>query len=203
MLLDGWSPMDYPPRGLPEVCSAGGAGSPQQGTDSSFCSRQSKSNSMSGVGPKGTDGGNQQIHQQRHRFHDGSGDVGIEASGNRSCQERESGKGSYRDTSVHEIRKLQHSPLSVAKGASTWNTRKVPVGSTFNNWVRRSDDTFLPPEATKLESSWSCHYCSSRHLERQQQFTAMNMSSRQLQTIPQIDVPQETQIEEEIDTDSA
>ncbi len=31
----------------------------------------------------------------------------------------------------------------------------------------------------------------------------MNMSSRQLPTIPQIDVPQETQIEEEIDTDSA
>jgi hypothetical protein len=43
------------------------------------------------------------------------------------------------------------SPLLVAKGASTWNTRKVPVGSTFDNWVRRSDDTFLPPEATELE----------------------------------------------------
>jgi hypothetical protein len=43
------------------------------------------------------------------------------------------------------------SPLLVAKGASTWNTKKVPVGSTFDNWVRRSDDTFLPPEPTELE----------------------------------------------------
>ncbi len=68
------------------------------------CCSRSKSNSMPGVGLKGIDGGNQQSHQQRHRFQDGSGDVGIKASGNRSRQERESGKGSYRDTSVHEIR---------------------------------------------------------------------------------------------------
>jgi hypothetical protein len=50
---------------------------------------------------EGIDGGN----HQRHRFHDGSDNVGIEASGNRSHQEHESGKGGYKDTNVHEIQK--------------------------------------------------------------------------------------------------
>ncbi len=69
-------------------------------TKALICS--SKSKSISDLG-EDTDGGNQQTHQQRHRSRDGIGDVGIEASGNRSRQEREGGKGSYRDTSVQEI----------------------------------------------------------------------------------------------------
>jgi hypothetical protein len=53
--------------------------------------------------------------------------VGIEASGNRSCQERDSGKGSYRDTSVHEIRKLQH--VLCACPCVNWALNTRDVGS--------------------------------------------------------------------------
>jgi hypothetical protein len=37
---------------------------------------------------------------------------------------------------------LWQSPLLVAKGANTWNTKKVPVGSTFDKCVRMSAVVF-------------------------------------------------------------
>ncbi len=72
---------------------------------------------------EGTDDGNHQTHHQRHPCHGGCGDVGIEASGNRSRQERESGKSSYRDTSVHQILKPQ--PVLIIW---PWNIVIVPDG---------------------------------------------------------------------------
>ncbi len=62
---------------------------------------------MSGVRSEGADDRHNQTHQQRHRLEYGTGDVRVEASGDRSRQERESRKSDDGQSSVHEIVELQ------------------------------------------------------------------------------------------------
>ncbi len=67
--------------------------------------RRSKPNSMSGIGAKGTDDRHHQTHQQGHRLLNGTGEVRIEASGDRSRQERECQKSDHGNSGVHKISK--------------------------------------------------------------------------------------------------
>jgi hypothetical protein len=78
-----------------------------------------------------TDGGNHLTHYWRHRFHNGSNDVGIKTSGNRSHQKCESGKGSYRDTAIHEIQKPQHICIASPYGNWTLNIHDVGISKSW------------------------------------------------------------------------
>ncbi len=94
--------------------------------------RRSKPNSMSGIGAKGTDDRHHQTHQQGYRLLNGTGEVRIEASGDRSRQERECQKSGHGNSGVHKISKprLVFLLRQVQKipGTQTRNLRILEVG---------------------------------------------------------------------------
>ncbi len=93
--------------------------------------RRSKPNSMSGIGAKGTDDRHHQTHQQGHRLLNGAGEVRIEASGDRSRQERECQKSDHGNSGVQKISKppLVFLVRLVQKKPGTRNLRILEIGS--------------------------------------------------------------------------
>ncbi len=82
---------------------------------------------MSGIGAKGTDDRHHQTHQQGHRLLNGTGEVRIEASGDRSRQERECQKSGHGNSGVHKISKPRLVLRQVQKIAIR-NLRRLEIG---------------------------------------------------------------------------